>query len=146
MPNRSAVTSIDHYASTRCHETVHWSGHVRRLARTFGKRFGDAAYSFEELVAEIGAGLCCSQLGLPNILHDSHASYVGHWLGILRGDKTAIIHAAANAEQAFTYLMTFRSEEHTSELQSLMRISYAVFCWKKQINNTNNDDDITHQK
>src|SRR3546814_2444995 len=28
-----------------------------------------------------------------------------------------------------------RSEEHTSELQSLMRISYAVFCWKKK-NNT----------
>src|SRR3546814_8696262 len=27
---------------------------------------------------------------------------------------------------------TFRSEEHTSELQSLMRISYAVFCLKKQ--------------
>src|SRR3546814_5731708 len=33
----------------------------------------------------------------------------------------------------------FRSEEHTSELQSLMRISYAVFCLKKKhmhINNT----------
>src|SRR3546814_9793070 len=29
-----------------------------------------------------------------------------------------------------------RSEEHTSELQSLMRISYAVFCLKKKINNT----------
>src|SRR3546814_1409966 len=28
-----------------------------------------------------------------------------------------------------------RSEEHTSELQSLMRISYAVFCSKKKINN-----------
>src|SRR3546814_10475172 len=27
---------------------------------------------------------------------------------------------------------TFRSEEHTSELQSLMRISYAVFCLKKK--------------
>src|SRR3546814_1212960 len=27
---------------------------------------------------------------------------------------------------------TIRSEEHTSELQSLMRISYAVFCWKKK--------------
>src|SRR3546814_10361810 len=26
--------------------------------------------------------------------------------------------------------LLFRSEEHTSELQSLMRISYAVFCWK----------------
>src|SRR3546814_13876721 len=30
---------------------------------------------------------------------------------------------------------TYRSEEHTSELQSLMRISYAVFCLKKK--NTN---------
>src|SRR3546814_1789800 len=29
-----------------------------------------------------------------------------------------------------------RSEEHTSELQSLMRISYAVFCLKKQIHKT----------
>src|SRR3546814_1390439 len=29
-----------------------------------------------------------------------------------------------------------RSEEHTSELQSLMRISYAVFCWKKKTDPT----------
>src|SRR3546814_7934317 len=32
--------------------------------------------------------------------------------------------------------MILRSEEHTSELQSLMRISYAVFCLKKKTNNT----------
>src|SRR3546814_9793983 len=31
-------------------------------------------------------------------------------------------------------MRTRRSEEHTSELQSLMRISYAVFCLKKKIN------------
>src|SRR3546814_1367612 len=31
---------------------------------------------------------------------------------------------------------TARSEEHTSELQSLMRISYAVFCLKNKINQT----------
>src|SRR3546814_4461008 len=36
------------------------------------------------------------------------------------------------AEQAPEEYAHFRSEEHTSELQSLMRISYAVFCWKKQ--------------
>src|SRR3546814_8964477 len=30
------------------------------------------------------------------------------------------------------YLLVGRSEEHTSELQSLMRISYAVFCLKKK--------------
>src|SRR3546814_6847084 len=32
---------------------------------------------------------------------------------------------------------TLRSEEHTSELQSLMRISYAVFCLKKKKHDTN---------
>src|SRR3546814_8236149 len=32
-----------------------------------------------------------------------------------------------------------RSEEHTSELQSLMRISYAVFCLKKKTNSTTNN-------
>src|SRR3546814_4377075 len=30
------------------------------------------------------------------------------------------------------FLLSYRSEEHTSELQSLMRISYAVFCLKKK--------------
>src|SRR3546814_10237942 len=33
---------------------------------------------------------------------------------------------------AHAYFPTTRSEEHTSELQSLMRISYAVFCLKKK--------------
>src|SRR3546814_3894444 len=33
-----------------------------------------------------------------------------------------------------------RSEEHTSELQALMRISYAVFCLKKKQNNQTNKD------
>src|SRR3546814_9416404 len=37
-----------------------------------------------------------------------------------------------------------RSEEHTSELQSLMRISYAVFCLKKK-HNTQNETDIHHR-
>src|SRR3546814_3869621 len=38
-----------------------------------------------------------------------------------------------------TNLCTARSEEHTSELQSLMRISYAVFCLNKK--NKNEDED-----
>src|SRR3546814_5716953 len=48
--------------------------------------------------------------------------------------------------------MVWRSEEHTSELQSLMRISYAVFCLKKKTNNIRqditiiNDHYIKHQQ
>src|SRR3546814_6292716 len=39
-------------------------------------------------------------------------------------------------QYAFHPAQSHRSEEHTSELQSLMRISYAVFCLKKKITKT----------
>src|SRR3546814_6021462 len=39
---------------------------------------------------------------------------------------------------ACQYPRVLRSEEHTSELQSLMRISYAVFCLKKKTKNNTN--------
>src|SRR3546814_2625415 len=41
--------------------------------------------------------------------------------------------------QRRTTMSIFRSEEHTSELQSLMRISYAVFCLKKKQQNRHNN-------
>src|SRR3546814_9713832 len=40
--------------------------------------------------------------------------------------------AMGERQQSFTEQQAERSEEHTSELQSLMRISYAVFCLKKK--------------
>src|SRR3546814_6231189 len=52
---------------------------------------------------------------------------------------------------AVTSTKTTRSEEHTSELQSLMRISYAVFCLKKnkiskrgKTHTLNITDNVTH--
>src|SRR3546814_8582465 len=47
----------------------------------------------------------------------------------------AIAHASAHSSAAARSRLSaisIRSEEHTSELQSLMRISYAVFCLKKK--------------
>ncbi|MGB3472085.1 MAG: zincin-like metallopeptidase domain-containing protein [Erythrobacter sp.] len=115
MPPREAFRSDDHFASTLAHESIHWSGGKTRLERTFGKRFGDRAYAFEELVASIGQCLVCADLGLPGELHDNHASYIANWLDILKGDATAIIHAAAKAEQAFGFLKAFGSKKETSE-------------------------------
>src|SRR3546814_6567857 len=54
-------------------------------------------------------------------------STIGVMLGLLVTDRP------------FGIVMTgIRSEEHTSELQSLMRISYAVFCLKKKKKSTKN--------
>src|SRR3546814_4067054 len=42
----------------------------------------------------------------------------------------------AHIDHGYAATIHKRSEEHTSELQSLMRISYAVFCLKKKTNQT----------
>src|SRR3546814_2860891 len=54
--------------------------------------------------------------------------------------------AGGAAEYVRGYLKAIRSEEHTSELQSLMRISYAVFCLKKKTNkNKKSTNDTMNQ-
>src|SRR3546814_5474619 len=45
--------------------------------------------------------------------------------------RTPVHYSATPAAEAYFKTPIIRSEEHTSELQSLMRISYAVFCLKK---------------
>src|SRR3546814_5325151 len=57
------------------------------------------------------------------------------------GEHPAELAAAQNADGRSRSEQ--RSEEHTSELQSLMRISYAVFCLKKQ--NKYKKERITHK-
>src|SRR3546814_3805485 len=53
-------------------------------------------------------------------------------LGLLEhAAKGGVFHRAAGADRDAGQRV-LRSEEHTSELQSLMRISYAVFCLKKK--------------
>src|SRR3546814_5648209 len=54
--------------------------------------------------------------------------FVKHALDLDRGYGCALKRGEKHAPQGV------RSEEHTSELQSLMRISYAVFCLKKKKN------------
>src|SRR3546814_9786287 len=58
------------------------------------------------------------------------------WIEALGGELAppSVKQQLAGVRRLFDWLVT-RSEEHTSELQSLMRNSYAVFCLKK--NNTN---------
>src|SRR3546814_9001069 len=56
-------------------------------------------------------------------------------LGIAGIDRD-LVAALVGCYAGFGRLVENRSEEHTSELQSLMRISYAVFCLKKKKNDT----------
>lgn len=104
MPELRQFVAADRYYSTLAHEHVHWTGAVHRCAREFGRRFGDEAYAFEELVAELGAAFLCADLGLSNEPRPDHAAYIASWLRALKNDKRAIFTAASKAQTAADYL------------------------------------------
>jgi antirestriction protein ArdC len=105
MPPTHRFAGFDHYYATLAHELSHWTGHSSRLARDLKNRFGTAAYAAEELVAELSSAMLGAELGLPVAHLDSHASYIEHWLNLLRDDDRAILTAAAKAEEASSLLL-----------------------------------------
>ena len=105
MPPAALFDGYDHYYATLAHELSHWTGHGSRLARDLKNRFGSEAYAAEELVAELSAAILGAELGLPVAHLDSHASYIAHWLELLRSDERAILTAAAKADEAAAYLL-----------------------------------------
>ena len=58
----------------------------------------------EELVAELGAAFLCADLELTPELREDHASYLDHWLKVLKADKRAIFTAAGHAQRAADFL------------------------------------------
>src|SRR3546814_968922 len=79
--------------------------HVRTTAQEIATDFADAP--LDALITGVGTG--------------------GHITGVAQVLKSLWPHLKVYAVEP-----TLRSEEHTSELQSLMRSSYAVFCLKKK--------------
>src|SRR3546814_8199654 len=91
--------------------------------------------------------VCCSSVpfGITELLMAAPlpypalvASHAGNWIAFPGGETRAVGRGEGIARAADTPVillnapLTARSEEHTSELQSLMRLSYAVFCLKKK--------------
>src|SRR3546814_6596134 len=68
-----------------------------------------------------------------NSLRRAVSGYVRRSSGGARNATTKMGSSRKTASKLLNFLQE-RSEEHTSELQSLMRISYAVFCLKKKKN------------
>src|SRR3546814_6299893 len=83
----------------------------------FGRDFGDeaAGEAAHPLAVDAAVGGVIDARALPR----PRDRDIGEAAFLLQAGGAALVHRA-------------RSEEHTSELQSLMRISYAVFCLKKK--------------
>jgi antirestriction protein ArdC len=119
MPKLESFKTQDDYWAVMWHEVTHATGHPLRLDRTFGKRFGDNAYAFEELVAELGAAFICAELGVTPSAggRDDHAAYIQGWLKTLKNDKRAIFTAAKKATEAAEWVIEqSNNAEQTVEL------------------------------
>src|SRR3546814_4262034 len=105
-----------------------WSSDV--CSSDLMKEYSDGARGFIRVCANISA---ITQF-LPQDIKSFSSAYPNIHVDLEEQVTPAIIKSIA--ENAVD-VGIFRSEEHTSELQSLMRISYAVFCLKKKKNNKN---------
>lgn len=93
----------ERYYATALHELAHWTSHPSRCDRQLGKRFGDAAYAAEELIAEMGSAFLSAHCRLDGELH--HEAYLQSWLDVLRSDKRAIFVAATRAQQSADFIL-----------------------------------------
>src|SRR3546814_5438992 len=89
---------------------------------------------------QVYGGQQASSSGLPSVEQVMVAVYSHRYLvlGLLVGALLMgllVTFMTAPQYTSTARIEILRSEEHTSELQSLMRISYAVFCLKKNITN-----------
>jgi antirestriction protein ArdC len=114
MPPFEAFRDAESYYASLAHECTHWTRHESRLDRDLGrKKWGDAGYAMEELVAELGSAFLCADLDLTPEVREDHAAYIANWLEVLKNDKRAIFSAAAHAQKAADYLA--RLQPDTSE-------------------------------
>lgn len=115
LPMFEAFTGSAEYYSTAFHELTHWTGAEHRLNRTFGKRFGDATYSAEELVAELGSAFLCAEFGYDNSTLDNSAAYIDHWRKFLTDHEGAFVEAAAKASRATEFMRGLAIESDQPE-------------------------------
>jgi antirestriction protein ArdC len=102
LPAFETFKSSNAYYGVAFHELGHWTGAETRLNRTFGKRFGDNAYSAEELVAELTSAFLCAEFSFDN--ENADAAYIAHWIQFLTEHDNAIIAAAAAASRAVEFM------------------------------------------
>lgn len=120
MPKLTAFKTADDYYSTMFHELTHWTkgpGRVNRewtrnwLEVTLEKEVESAAdaaslaYAFEELVAEMGAAFVCAFMGVKPSEGNSHASYLNHYVKLLKVHPKMLLKVASMAAAGAKFII-----------------------------------------
>lgn len=104
LPKKEYFISTSKYYSTLFHEIIHWTGHESRLNREMNGHADKESYSFEELIAEMGAMLCSLQFGIFEEFINS-VRYLKGWAERKKGDReTSIRKAFIESKRAKKFL------------------------------------------
>lgn len=149
MPRRAMFSSLERYYSTFFHELTHATGSEDRLNRDGVARFKGKLdkrnYSYEELVAEMGASIMGGYLGFSEKIYESNASYIEGWLRALDDDIGMLISASSKANEAFNYILdnSLGSEVATAEEQAIETGNYDEMFLAIKSSKLNNLDNFT---
>jgi antirestriction protein ArdC len=108
LPPQHNFQSPEEYYCTAFHELIHSTMAENRLNRKATiqvHKFGDADYSKEELVAEMGASFLCGYSGIEDTTLENSVAYLQGWLKALRSDRTLLVHAASAAQRASDFVL-----------------------------------------
>ena len=113
VPSKELFKNLAEYYSTLFHESIHSTGHSKRLNRLKSPAyFGDESYSKEELIAEMGSSILSAYCGIDNSEAENNSvAYLQGWLAALKNDVTLLVSASAKAQKAVDFILGVSTEE-----------------------------------
>jgi antirestriction protein ArdC len=117
LPNKGKFKSSVGYYNTLFHELVHSTGHKSRLDRSLGGivAVGKEKFGKEELIAEIGAAALCHTAHIWKQSEHQSASYLKHWLDVIKGNRETVVSAMRQADRAANFILGLKEPEFTNQ-------------------------------
>ena len=106
MPAKNLFFSEEAYWATLFHELVHSTGYEKRLNRPMVSKTKIEKYSFEELIAELGAMFLCAEASIKNKRRlENSAAYIQSWIDVLSDNPDWVFKASIQAQKAVDYIL-----------------------------------------
>jgi antirestriction protein ArdC len=116
LPLKEQFARAEQFYSTMLHEMAHSTGHKDRLNRDL--RGKEDCYAKEELVAELTAAVTGSLLGISVTPDPNNASYLKHWLKVLKEEPKFLFSLFSMVNKASSLILQKVEEEEPTEMQA----------------------------
>lgn len=125
IPVKESFIDNKAYLQVLAHEIVHSTGNKNRLNRDLENNFGDKKYALEELKAEVGSSILCTELGIQTDGEESNKAYLKSWLSCLEDKPTEFLKSLSDTLKAVDFI------EEKGDMQKIYEINISTKNEKK---------------